>query len=154
MAKINFKVEGMKELQKNLDKLGKVPQKHVTSSARKGMNISLKESKANAPHDTGQLKKGIILKGERARVKGKKVYRVVFNSAMNDVFQKKNKEGKVTGYYPISQEYGFFAKDGRYIPGYRFISDSLINNTSKIEKTIVTEMKKKIDNEIAKAGLK
>ncbi len=48
----------------------------------------------------------------------------------------------------------FFARDGRYIPGYRFISDSLIDNTSKIERTIVSEMQKKIDAEIAKAGLK
>ncbi|MGF7059286.1 HK97 gp10 family phage protein [Brassicibacter mesophilus] len=154
MAKVKFKIEGMKELQKSMKKLGQVPQKHVTSSSRKGMNISLKDSKANAPYDTGQLKKGIVLKGEKARVKGKKVYRVVFDRAMNDVFQKKSAEGKVTGYYPVSQEYGFFAKNGRYIPGYRFISDSLTDNVSKIEKTIVSEMKKKIDAEIAKGGLK
>ncbi len=154
MATVRFRVEGMRELEKSLEKLGKVPQKHVTSSSRKAMNIVLKQAKANAPYDTGQLKKGIVMKGEKARVKGKKVYRIVFDSAMNDVFQKKNAEGKVTGYYPVSQEYGFFAKNGRYIPGYRFISDSLTDNVSKIEKTIVTEMKKKIDVEIAKAGLR
>lgn len=154
MPKINFKVEGMDKLIKGLERLGKTPQKHVTSSARKGMNISLKDSKANAPYDTGALKKGIILKGEKSRVKAKKVYRVVFDNAMNDIFQKKNKGGKVTGYYPISQEYGFFAKNGRYIPGYRFISDSLTDNVGKIEKTIVSEMQKKIDAEIVKVGLK
>lgn len=154
MAKVNFKIEGMKELERSLKKLGKVPQKHVTASAKKGMNISLKDSRANAPYDTGMLKKGIVLKGERSRYKGKKVYRVVFDRAMNDVFQKKNKEGKVTGYYPVSQEYGYFAKNGRYIPGYRFIRDSLTDNVSKIESTIVSEMKKKIDAEIAKVGLK
>lgn len=154
MAKVKFKVEGMDELERSLKKLGKVPQKHVTASAKKGMNISLKDSRANAPYDTGMLKKGIVLKGERSRTKAKKVYRVVFDRAYNDVFQKKNKDGKITGYYPVSQEYGFFAKNGRYIPGYRFISDSLTDNVSKIEKTIVTEMKKKIDVEIAKAGLR
>jgi hypothetical protein len=150
----NFKVEGMDKLQKDLEKIGQVPQKYVTASARRGMNIALKDSKANAPYDTGMLKKGIVMKGERARAKGKKVYRIVFDRNMNDVFQKPNKEGKVTGYYPISQEYGFFAKNGRYIPGYRFIHDSLIDNTSKIEKTIVSEMQKRIDIEIMKAGLK
>lgn len=154
MAKVKFKVEGMDELERSLKKLGKVPQKHVTASAKKGMNISLKDSRANAPYDTGMLKKGIVLKGERSRTKAKKVYRVVFDRAYNDVFQKKNKDGKITGYYPVSQEYGFFAKNGRYIPGYRFISDSLTDNVSKIEKTIVSEMKKKIDAEIAKVGLK
>jgi hypothetical protein len=154
MAKINFKVEGMDKLTKDLEKLGKVPQKHVTSSSRKGMNIPLKTSKGNAPYHEGHLQKGIILKGERSRIKAKKVYRVIFDPAMNEIFQKKNKEGQITGYYPVSQEYGFFAKNGRYIPGYRFIRDSLTDNVPKIEKTIVSEMKKKIDAEIAKVGLK
>lgn len=154
MARVYFRVEGMDELGKSLKRLGKVPQKHVTASSKKAMNIVLKQSRANAPVDTGMLKKGIKLVGERAKVKGKKIYRVVFDRNMNDVFQKKNKEGKVTGYYPVSQEYGFFAKNGRYIPGYRFIHDSLADNTQKVEKTIVTTMKQKIDAEIAKAGLK
>jgi hypothetical protein len=154
MAKAMFKVEGMKELEKSLKKLGKVPQKHVTSTSKKAMTISLKDARANAPYDTGMLKKGIILNGEKASVKAKKVYQVIFDSSMNDVFQKKNSEGKVTGYYPVSQEYGYFARNGRYIPGYRFISDSLTENTAKIEKTIVSTMKTKIDAEIAKVGLR
>lgn len=154
MARINFKVEGMKELERSLKKLGKVPQKHVTSSARKGMNISLKGARANVPYDTGALSKGMKLKGEKSKVKAKKVYQVVFDEKYNHVFQKKNKDGKITGYYPVSQEYGFFAKNGRYIPGYRFVRDSLTDNVDKIEKTIVTDMKKKIDAEIAKVGLK
>jgi len=154
MTKINFRIEGMGGLKKSLEKLGKVPQKHVTASARKGMNISLKSAKANAPYDTGALKKGLKLKGEKSRFKGKKVYQVVFDEKMNDIFQKKNAAGQVTGYYPVSQEYGYFSRSGRYIPGYRFVSDSLISNVGLIEKTIVTEMKKKIDQEIAKVGLK
>ncbi len=153
MAKVNFKVEGMKELERSLDKLGKVPQKHVTSASKKGMNIVLKQSRANAPYDTGALKKGIKLVGEKSKLKGKKVCRIVFDREMNDVFQKKNEEGEVTGYYPVSQEYGFFAKNGRYIPGFRFIHDSLSDNAQKMEKTIVDTMKKKIDEEIRKAGL-
>jgi len=149
-----FKIEGMKELQKSLERLGKVPQKHVTSSSKKGMNIVLKQSRATAPVDTGQLKKGMKLIGEKSKEKGKKVYRVVFDRKMNDLFQKKNKDGKITGYYPISQEYGFFSKSGRYIPGYRFIHNSLTDNARKMEKTIVSTMKAKIDAEIAKGGLK
>lgn len=154
MAKAKIKIEGMKQLQKSLEKLGKVPQKHVTSAARKGMNVVVKNARTNAPNDTGQLAKGIIKVPEQAKTRGKKVYRVVFDSSMNDIFQKKNADGKVTGYYPVSQEYGFFAKNGRYIPGFRFISDSLSNNAIKMEKTIVDTMKKKIDQEIAKVGLK
>jgi len=154
MAKTMFKVEGMKELERSLKQLGKVPQKHVTASAKKGMNIALKDAKANAPYDTGDLKKGIKLVGERSRTKAKKVYRTVFDRDMNDVFQKKNAEGKITGYYPISQEYGYFARNGKYIPGYRFIADSLTDNVGSIEKTVVSTMKKKIDAEIAKVGLR
>lgn len=140
-----YKIEGMKELKKSIDKLGKVPQKCVTPAAKKGMNIAFKSAKSNAPIETGALKKGIKLAGEKARVKGKKVYRIVFDRAMNDVFQKKNKKGKVTGYYPVSQEYGFFAKNGRYIPGFHFVQKGLNDNANAITKKIVDEMGKNID---------
>lgn len=154
MARIKFKVEGMRELERSLKKLGQVPQKHVTASARKGMNIVLKTSKANAPVDTGNLKKGMKLKGERSKFKSKKVYQVVFDEKYNHIFQKPNKEGKITGYYPVSQEYGFFAKNGRYIPGYAFVRGAMEKDAPIAEKTIVSEMKKKIDQEIVKVGLK
>lgn len=152
--KVKFKIEGMKELQKSLDRLGKVPQKHVTAAARKGVNVVLKSAKTSAPVDTGDLKRGMKLSGEKSRYKGKKVYRIIFDPAMNDVFQKENAEGEITGYYPISQEYGFFARNGRYIPGYRFIHDSMTGNAKQMERVIVDEMKGKIDQEIRKAGLK
>lgn len=152
--KTRFRIEGMRQVQKSIKKLGKVPQKHVTASSKKGMNIVLRDAKANAPVDTGNLKKGIKLSGERSKTKGKKVYQVVFDKSMNDVFQKKNAEGKVTGYYPVSQEYGFFARNGRYIPGYRFIHDSLAKNAQRSGKVMVDTMKQKIDAEIAKAGFK
>lgn len=139
---------------KDLGRLGKVPQKHVSASSKKGMNTVLKNAKSNAPYDTGYLRKGIILKGEQARNKGKKVYDVIFDASMNEVFQKPNKEGKITGYYPVSQEYGFFAKNGRYIPGFRFIHDSLNKNAEKAGNIMVDTMKKKIDAEIKKVGLK
>jgi len=161
MAKIKFAVEGMDQLKKSIKKLGNVPQKHVTSSAKKGMNVVLKDAKANAPYDTGALKKGMILKGERAKYKGKKVYQIIFDPAMNDLFQKPIKNpgsrgghGNSTGYYPYSQEYGFFAGNGNYIPGYRFIHDSLEHNARRMSEIIVATMKKKIDAEIAKAGLR
>ena len=141
----NFKIEGMKELQKSIKKLGQVPQKCVTPAAKKGMNIALKSAKKNAPEDTGELKAGMKLIGEKSRTKGKKVYQVVFDRSKNDIFQKKNKEGKVTGYYPASQEYGFFARNGRYIPGFHFMKRSMEDNRGAITKKIVNEMSKNID---------
>lgn len=162
MARVYFRVEGMDELEKSLKRLGKVPQKHVTASSRKAMNIVLKQSRASAPYETGALKKGIKMVGERSRQKGKKVYRIVFDRNMNHIFQKPVKNPGESGhkgarkiaYYPHSQEYGFFARDGKYIPGYRFIGDSFNENVRNIEKTIVSEMKKRIDAEIVKAGLR
>ena len=160
--KATFKIEGMNKLKKDIEKLGKVPQKHVSSSARKGMNLVLKGARANAPYDTGDLKKGTILKPERSRYKGKKVLRIVFDDKMNDVFQKPvdnvgesgSPNAKNPAYYPISQEYGFFARNGKYIPGYRFIHNSLQNNARRMEKTIVDTMKQKVDAELRKARLK
>lgn len=154
MSKVKFKIEGMKELEKSLKKLGDVPQKHVTATSKKGMNIVKNDAKADAPYLSGDLQKGTILVPEKTKIKGKKVYRVVFDRAMNDVFQKPNKDGKITGYYPISQEYGFFAKNGRYIPGFAFVRSSLEKDAQVVEKTIVDTMKKKIEAEIAKGRLK
>lgn len=173
MSKLKFKIEGMKELERSMKILGKVPQKHVTAAAKKGMNIALKDAKANAPEDTGALKKGIIKVAERSKIKGKKVYRVVFDRSMNDIFQKTavhtmqfrmyhghNRSQKDPRYelkkyyYPVSQEYGYFTKNGKYIPGFMFGHKALTENKEKIEKTIVSTMKTKIDTEIAKVGLK
>ena len=49
---MKVKIDGMKELQKSIKKLGQVPQKCVTPAAKKGMNIALKSAKKNAPEDT------------------------------------------------------------------------------------------------------
>lgn len=152
MSRNGLVLEGTAELVKSIEKLGKLPQKHITAATKKAMSPVLKQAKANAPYDTGALKKGIKLVGERSRQKSKKVYRIVFDRAMNDVFQKKSASGK-GGYYPVSQEYGFFARNGRYIPGYRFIADSFEDNLGQIEHTIVADLKAKIDKEIEKAGL-
>lgn len=171
---VKFKVEGMNELQKSLKRLGDVPQKYVTTSARAAMRIAYYDAKKNAPEDTGALKKGILMVGERPpKSRGKKVYRLVFDRNMNDIFQKESAGNtqfrmyhgqgrqikdprweKKIAYYPVSQEYGFFARNGRYIPGFFFGHNALQENTGKIEKTVVTTMKGKIDAEIARGGLK
>lgn len=142
MAK--YKIEGMKELERSIKTLEKLPQKVVTPAAKKGARIALKAAKENAPVESGDLKKGLVLKGERSKIKGKKVYQVTFDKRMNDVFVKMSAEGK-RSYYPASQEYGFFARNGRYIPGYRYLRRSIEENSSAIEKKIVDEMVKNID---------
>jgi HK97 gp10 family phage protein len=144
MAKVKYEIEGMKELEKTIRKLGKLPQKCVTKAAKKGAQIALKAAKQKAPFLTGALEEGIILKGEKTRRKGKKVYQVTMNPAMNDVFVKTTKDGK-RYYYPASQEYGFITKNGGYVPGYHYLRDSLVDNKERIEKTVVDVLAKEID---------
>jgi len=145
MAKrVKFEIEGMKELEQTIRKLGKLPQKCVTKAAKKGAQIALKAAKQKAPFLTGALEEGIILKAEKTKKKGKKVYQVTMNPAMNDVFVKTTKDGK-RYYYPASQEYGFITKNGGYVPGFHYLRDSLVDNKERIEKTVVDVLAKEID---------
>jgi hypothetical protein len=145
MAKrVKFEIEGMKELERTIRELGKLPQKCVTPAARKGARIALKAARANAPWETGELSNGIVLKGERARKKGKKVYQVTLDPVKNDIFVKTTKDGK-RYYYPASMEYGFITRDGGYSPGFHYLRDALVDNKTAIERTVVDELAKQID---------
>ena len=146
-----FEIEGMKELEKMIKELGNLPQRVVTPAARKGMTIALKAARNNAPEDSGDLKKAIILKGEKSRLRGKKIYQVTLDPAMNDVFVKESADGK-RSYYPASQEYGYLTKDGGYVPGFRFMKRALEENVGAIEKTIVETMSKEIDKVMRRGG--
>lgn len=142
--KVKFEVEGMKELEKTIRKLGQLPQKTVTPAAKKGATIALKSARGKAPWRFGDLANGIILKGEKLRKRGKKVYDVMMDPAKNDIFVKTTKDGK-RYYYPASMEYGFITRDGGYVPGYHFLRDSLVDNKAEIERTVVQELAKRID---------
>ena len=144
MAKVKYEIEGMKELERTIRKLGKLPQKCVTKAAKKGAQIALKAAKQKAPFLTGALEEGIILKAEKTKKKGKKVYQVTMNPAMNDIFVKTTKDGK-RYYYPASMEYGFITRDGGYSPGFHYLRDSLVDNKERIEKTVVDVLAKEID---------
>jgi HK97 gp10 family phage protein len=139
--KAHVEIRGLDELRKSIKELGKAP--GVTPAARKGMTIAYRSARAKAPEDTGDLKKGIILKKERSR-RGKAVFQVTMDSSMNDVFVKISKDGK-RSYYPAAQEYGYITRDGGYMPGAYFMRDALQQNQSKIEKTIIDSMWKSID---------
>lgn len=159
--KTTFRIEGMDKLKKDLERLGKVPQKHVTASAKKGMNIVLKDAKANAPEDEGNLKRAMNLRGEKSRYKAKKVYALYWDditAQYNDIFQKVVKNPvhcqSHQAYYPASIEYGYFLRNGKYMPGTMFVHYALTNNAPRVAGVMISTMKKKIDQEIAKAGLK
>lgn len=148
-TKMQLDTSALDKFARQLEDLEKLPQRCVTSAARKAAYALRKSVKTSGrtPEDTGNLKKGIIVIPERSRRKGKKVYQIVFDRSMNDVFQKKNAEGKVSGYYPSSQEYGFFTKDGQYIPGYRFMRDTTEERAGETEKIILDALCKELDKE-------
>lgn len=161
MAYVN--IVGMKELQKNIKNLGNLPQKCVNKAAKSGANIPYKQAKIKAPFLSGALQKGIIIKGERKTVTGKKIYDVMMDPAMNDIFQKKHKAGSnnskvrsgekkvgenTSSYYPASQEFGYQTINGRYIPGEHFLRDAIVDNSKEIESKIVTVLSKEIDKEL------
>ena len=157
MAK--FTIEGMDDLQKSIKRLGGLPQKYVTKAAKKGNLIAKKSAKKGGWIDqTGNLRKGIIQKGEKTRTKGKKVYQVTIDPAMNDVFQKSTTTGKRRirrgkkvsygdggYYYPASQEFGFVAKSRRYVPGFSFMEKSLTENKGQIEKVTIEVLEREME---------
>lgn len=155
----NWNAEAAK-LAKTFRQIEKVPQKAVTKAAGKGANVVRKAVRSGVPVDTGALKRGIIRKGERSRVKGKKVYDLMFDPSMNDVFQKPIKHpgeagGKSSkGYYPASMEYGFLtrSKGGgySYVPGYHFMRDAAEASSSAAKKVMIQTLNDEIDKEWSK----
>lgn len=143
------KIEGMKELERSIKRLGQLPQRCVTKAARKGAAIAHKAARANAPVDRAELKKGIVLKGERSKTKGKKVYQITLDRNKNNIFVKVSKAGK-RAYYPASQEFGFRTRGGGWTPGYQYLKKSLVNNANAVEKTTVDVLAKEVDKELSK----
>jgi hypothetical protein len=144
MARSDVNIEGMRELKKLLSDVGKLPQRCVTKAARRGSSQLLKAVRAAAPVDTGQLRSGIILKPEKSKRRGKKVYQIVFSSHLNDVFVKISKEGK-RSYYPASMEYGYISESGRYVPGYRFMRNTSDENENAVEETMLNVLIAELD---------
>lgn len=141
---MDIQIEGMDTLIKKIRQLGSIPQKVVTPATRKGASIGLSEAKRQAPVLTGNLRSGLKLLGERSSKKGKKVYEITLNPAMNDIFVKVSKSGK-RAYYPASQEYGFKAKNGRYIPGFHYLKNSAHAKAQEMEQTIIDSLITEID---------
>lgn len=134
--RVDIYMKDLLEARRTFDAMGELPAKIVTSAARRGATVvknAVKRS-SKVPVRSGALRSGITLsKVEKSKLRGKKVYEVVFDAKMNDVFQKRVKRrgllgGKsVKGYYPASMEYGYLAHDGvggiRFMPGRHFMRD-------------------------------
>lgn len=141
---MNTELIGYDELLRSIKGLETLPQKVASRAAREGGKIELAAARAMAPVDTGLLRKGLKIVGEKASTKGRKVYQVVFDRAYNDVFVKNSKSGD-RYYYPASQEFGFKTRGGGYVPGYHFLEKSMSDKGPLIERTIVNGFIREID---------
>jgi HK97 gp10 family phage protein len=133
---------GMDDLLNYFKDMEKLPQKCVTQASKKGANIVLYSARSKAPFLKGKLKKGIILKAEKTKVKGKKVYQITFSNDPD--FIKISKDGK-RSFYPASQEYGWIDKNGVRHEGKHFMRDALVTNSEQVESTIVNEFIKNME---------
>ena len=157
---LSFDVHEVELMVGVLDRMGKKPQKAVTKAASKGTTVVRRSVRGTVPvGETGNLKKGIIRKGERSRLKGKKVYDLTLDRRMNAIFQKPVKNPGEAGskatlgghaYYPASMEYGFLtrSKGGGvdYVPGYEFMKKGTEAAAPEAERVIIdTAMKELIE---------
>lgn len=148
-----LEVEGIAELQNQLERVGEIKKSIITKAARTGINLILPDAKSDAPEKSGALKKGMRIRLEkpRKRNKYKSVYRIIFDPKMNSVFQKTIVNPgiyggeKPTGYYPVSMEYGFKRhpklgyRDGEY-----FIANAIEANEKASSEKVVEVMTNEI----------
>lgn len=158
-AGLEFDIRDLKSFEAALNKLEKLPQKTVTSSVNKGTTLVRRAIRSEVPVLTGALKRGIIRKAEhpKRRTSGKKVNDLMFDPAMNDVFQKPIQNPgeaggkKPTGYYPASMEYGFLtrSKGGGYgyVPGRHFMRDGAEDSREPFSRTVIKDMTDKLEKE-------
>lgn len=155
--KITMDLREVKQLERNIQRLGKLPQKCVTSAAGKGATIVKRGIRNEVPVDTGTMKSAIIRKGEKSRVKGKKVYETTFDPGFNDALQKPIKQPGIFGggypkaYYPSSMEYGFLtrSKGGgiSYFPGYHFMKEGAEKAESAQQAVTISTLNKNLEKE-------
>ena len=86
---VTFDTRELKAFQLTIQRMGGIPTKVATKAASKGATVVRREVRSRIPvGETGELKRGIKRKGERSRIKGKKVYDLMFDPAKNSIFQK------------------------------------------------------------------
>lgn len=132
-------VEGVEELKAQIRRLGNIPKRAISKSAREGMKAPLQQARANAPvgktETAGTLKRSIksIMEKATRRKKHKTVYRLVFNEKYASIFKGKKikrpglygaSPPRDYGYYPVAQEYGYKTRYG-YKPGRYFIRSAI-----------------------------
>lgn len=160
-------IEGLDELRRQFANLGvNFPKAKVRQAARKGMKEPLKVAKRLAPRgETGELKKGIVMREEQKWKKMKRlkkaVFQLYFDADKNSIFRKpipeetRGSRGGQTripfAYYPISVEYGFHTAPGQRTEPEHFIKNAVEQTQEGALRTVVEELTKSIEK-IAQGG--
>jgi hypothetical protein len=138
---LNIRVEGIEGLEAQFARIGKMPKKYLTKSAKAGMADPERQAKADAPvGKTGNLKKSIKKKMETPNKRNKAVYRLRYNPEMTPLFLKKS-SGAYGGkppkaYYPASVEYGFKTKKGKVAGQYNMAKAIQQHQESSLKKVV------------------
>jgi hypothetical protein len=142
---MKYKIEGLEELEKTLKELKNLPTKCVTRAARAGAKIVLAAAREKAPQGkTKNLRRGLRLKLEKSKTKGKRVYQISFSSKFNEFFVKLSKSGK-RSYYPASQEFGFVTRSGGKVPGKRYLKSVASETGPQAAQEIIKTLSEEID---------
>jgi HK97 gp10 family phage protein len=148
---------GLKELEDFLKNFANLPDRAVNNAVKRASRLVLAAVKANAPVDTGQLKSNLMIKPEKKKKKGKRIYRIRYKNDLFDQveadFNKTNenrkrntKRKKNTPYfYPSAMEYGYFIKGGKFIPGFHFMRKAITQTKDAFEQRIIDELEKELD---------
>lgn len=157
---LTFDLKDLSRFHEALGRVEYVPMKIVTKAAGKGATVVRRSIRSGAPVDTGALRRGVIRKAEHSSRRGKKVYDVMFDPNMNDIFQKPIKNpGQFGGknakaYYPASMEYGFLtrSKGGglSYVPGYHFMREGADEAEAAASAVMISVMTKELEKEWVK----
>ena len=149
---VDMDTRDIRDLELAAKAIGGVTKKQLTPAVRKAMKPVLQAAREGAPVDTGALKKGIVLKGEKNKPPLKKVFQVTMDKKKNDVFVKgldADGEGK-RAYYPASQEYGFLKKNGGKVPGKHFLKKAAEQQEDQLPDAIVDSLMGEIQKEWVK----
>lgn len=148
----SLNVVGVEEVRALLGQVDRLSASVLTKAAKAGANIALKDAKANCPisddgqpygkypHMSGNLKKNLRLKLEKRKKNTKRVYTV---------------GAKADGWYSHFVDYGHWATGSKrlsenaairdtqtsgmtWVPGNRFLRNSIDNNRATINQTILT----------------
>lgn len=150
---IKITLEGTtpQEIAAAVERLGKLPASAMTASVKRGAAIVRRVARSLAPRDTGNLRRGIVVRGrkERTAKKQKTVYDVWMSPDMNDLFVKMSRAGK-RYYYPASQESGFRTRSGGRVEGRHYLRTAAETAMPVYEPLVLDTMAKKLDQAWAK----